>query len=330
MFSLKNNPVANAVKSYLREAIITQETPWYNDIAVAKAKAERDISNQDVLQKVFDLIEKGYCVVPNTVDSKKIDAALESYQSWKMRNLNAIKPFMRNEIALDRIINIHNTLTDFLPLFTENTSLQIQDFLNQGETALYTSLFFEQGSTQGIHRDIPVFWTYPGCQYFGTWLAMEKTDHQNGPLIVMAKGHLLPQIDRAKIGAEFFVNANDIPANNEEMWNRYQTQVREMCTKMGLVEEEVHVNKGDTIIWHPLLPHGGAPIVDWNRTRYSFVVHTTPVNVPVYHQDVFFNPQRKVFKKAQWGYQKIGNRHIASTGGLSIGHGHSFDFSTLS
>jgi phytanoyl-CoA hydroxylase len=326
--TLKDNPIANYIKAIFREEIIKGEAPWY-DSDQAFEQFEKDIKDPFLKSKVIDMATKGYCVIENSVDRNQIDLALESYLSWKKRNQESLKPFMRNDIAVDRIINIHNTLAEFAPLFSKNKALEVQDYLYKKETNLYTSLFFEQGSTQGIHRDIPVFWTTPGCQYFGTWVALEDTDAQNGPLIVMPKGHKIPTIDRGKIGREFYKNPNDIPSQNEDMWNSYQEKVRESCKNAGIVEEQVHVKKGDTIIWHPLLPHGGAPIVDWSRTRYSLVVHTTPVDVPIYHQDVFFNPNKRVLKKAKWGYDTINGRKLAQTGQLSIGHGSTFDFSSL-
>lgn len=329
MTSLKNNLIANSIRSYLRENVIKGDRPWYDEDE-ALTIIEKQINDPFLKSKVMDMVTKGFCVVENSVDSNQIDKAMESFFAWKKRHSADLKPFMRNEIALDRIINIHNTLPEFTPLFTENKSLKVQDYLYKSDTALYTSLFFEQGSTQGIHRDIPVFWTLPSYHYFGTWVALEATDKDNGPLIVMAKGHKIPVIDRAALGREFHADPNNIPANNEEMWNSYQSKVRSLCAEMGLVEEQVHVNKGDTIVWHPLLPHGGAPILNWERTRYSLVVHTTPVGVPVYHQDVFFNPTKRVPKKPVWGYDEKNGRKIAQTGGLSIGHGSTFDFSKLS
>jgi ectoine hydroxylase-related dioxygenase (phytanoyl-CoA dioxygenase family) len=96
---------------------------------------------------------------------------------------------------------------------------------------------------------------------------------------------------------------------------------------LGLFAEEVYVEKGDTIIWHPLLAHGGAKYKDLSRTRLSFVVHTTPDNVPVFHTDVFFNPGKKV-QKFKDAYRKVGDRNV-SYGKLSIGHKDDFDFGSL-
>ena len=88
-------------------------------------------------------------------------------------------------------MNIHATLPQFWPLFSTNKALQIQDYLFGMENILYTSLFFETGTSQAIHRDTPLFWTKPANMYFGTWLAFEKTDFENGPLIVIPGSHRL-------------------------------------------------------------------------------------------------------------------------------------------
>ena len=82
----------------------------------------------------------------------------------------------------------------------------------------------------------------------------------------------------------------------------------------------VHVQKGDTILWHPQLPHGGAPIRDLKRSRLSLVMHTTPRGVPVYHQDAFFNPARPFPTTAPWTYKPFQGRLYASHGAVSFGH----------
>jgi ectoine hydroxylase-related dioxygenase (phytanoyl-CoA dioxygenase family) len=88
-------------------------------------------------------------------------------------------------------------------------------------TCLHSSLFFEVGSAQDIHRDIPLFWTNPANSYFGTWLALEDTDADNGPLLVVKGSHKLPLLDRAKITSEVYSNFNDIKDIDDDLWNIY-------------------------------------------------------------------------------------------------------------
>jgi hypothetical protein len=49
-------------------------------------------------------------------------------------------------------------------------------------------------------------------------------------------------------------------------------------------------------------------------------MHTTPVGVPVYHQDVFFNPKKLVPEKAPWVYIDQGDRKYASHEHVDFAH----------
>jgi ectoine hydroxylase-related dioxygenase (phytanoyl-CoA dioxygenase family) len=167
--------------------------------------------------------------------------------------------------------------------------------------------------------------------YFGTWVALEKTDRENGPLVVIPGSQRLPLLNRDAIAREKYSDLSQIKRMDNDLWNSYQGKIARLCQETGLKEEEVHVQKGDTIIWHPLLVHGGAKILDSARTRMSFVVHTTPKNIPVFHNDVFFNVEKPVVDEAPWEYDSIGGRFMMRTHNLSIGHANStFDFAQLS
>jgi ectoine hydroxylase-related dioxygenase (phytanoyl-CoA dioxygenase family) len=280
----------------------------------------------------LDFVNNGYVVVKNSVSHEDIDKAIEEFYSWKNRNQKNFLPvFYKEKDRLDRIVNIQSALPAFKALFYNNTSLELQDFLFQKKTSFYTSLFFEIGSSQDIHRDIPFFWTKPAYYYFGTWLALESTDKDNGPLVVLPGSHKIhPQnIDRASIAKMKYGDHDKIDPMDMELWYAYQSKIQDLCNQKSIEPQEVYVNKGDTIIWHPLLAHGGAQIMDPNRTRLSLVVHTTPHDVPVFHQDVFFNPKSKVRSNSGFTYENINNRHIPKNTTLNIGHHESFDFGSL-
>jgi len=51
------------------------------------------------------------------------------------------------------------------------------------------------------------------------------------------------------------------------------------------------MKKGDTLIWHPLLPHGGASIRDPGRSRKSIVFHYLPEATPISGLEAFFSAE---------------------------------------
>jgi phytanoyl-CoA hydroxylase len=156
---------------------------------------------------VLSIIIKGYAIIPNAVPDEKINLALNAFYGWKERNKSALVPSLfKSGQYLDRIINIHSLLPEFRSLFSSNESLAVQDFLFGAQASCYTSLFFESGTEQALHRDVTYFWTNPANYYFGMWTALEDVDCDNGALTVIPGSHKIGSIDRANIASKFYSN----------------------------------------------------------------------------------------------------------------------------
>jgi phytanoyl-CoA hydroxylase len=219
-----------------------------------------------------------------------------------------------------RFINFHLASPKMRRLFTENDlALAVQDAFFGARSSLYTSLFYEKGSSQDLHRDTPYFTTRPEHQYLGVWTALEDVDDNNGPLMVMPYGHRLPEEDRKAIAASVFPNGQ-IGHTSDELWVAYQTAVARRGEAAGLIRRSVTIQKGQTIIWHPQLPHGGSPILNPNRTRLSLVQHVTPENFQVYGLEAFFNPEMELPTEANWTYGNHKGRLYIDHGVVGFGH----------
>ncbi len=220
-----------------------------------------------------------------------------------------------------RLENLHAVMPSLLQLFYENKeALRFQDMMFGGETVLYTSLFYERGSAQDIHRDTPYFSTRPEYRYFGMWVALEDVDESNGPLMAVPCGNLLPELDREAIARRHYEDLDNLPPDSELLWSSYQRDVGDQCAANGLKLTPIPVKRGSTIIWHPHLPHGGSPITDISRTRFSLVMHTTPIGTPVYHQNAFFNPQKYFPTEPKFDYKSSGGRSYVEQNVMSFGH----------
>jgi phytanoyl-CoA hydroxylase len=284
------------------------------------------ISGMDIDEQVrkhaLEVIEKGYTVVPRAIPDAKCRALIERFERFERNNAEILSPHKLENGRFPRIVNLHNVLGDLVDLFVENSVwLQVQDLLFGAPTVLYTSLFYQVGSQQSVHRDTPVFSTRPEYLYFGTTVYLEPADDENGCLEVIEGGHKMPELEREAIALARFRSLDEVPATDNDLWVDYQNGVAAQAKSLGLVTKRLHVQAGDSLIWHPQLPHGGSPINDPGRTRYSLVMHNTPVDMAVYHQDVFFNPGKVVSGKAPWAYREVKGRQIADQGG-SINFGH--------
>ncbi len=279
----------------------------------------------EVREYLRELNEEGFVVIRGGFPEGVVEEVLASVKSVLSRNASIFGKHIDGDGHYPRIINLHTLHAALLRLFTENAAaLAVQDAFFDARTSLYTSLYYERGSAQSIHRDTPYFCTRPEYRYLGVWVALEDANELNGCLEAVRKGHLVPELDREAIALEHYKTLDEIPpgapAGEDVLWDIYQTRVMQACSERGLRPELVKAQAGDVVIWHPQLPHGGSQIQDLRRTRHSFVMHVTPEGTPVYQQDVFFNPRKPMPEKAKWSYRKCAGRKYADFHNIDIGH----------
>jgi len=270
---------------------------------------------------IEELLTEGVTVIRRSVPATLCDEVRSGFLDFERKNEKIFRPYRDEHNHYPRIVNLHVVYKPLFELFRRNVvALAVQDYLFDRETVLYTSFFYKRGSGFSIHRDTPFFATKPDYLYLAVWVALEDIDQDNGPLMFVKRGHTIPEVDREGIARRFYSDLDAIEPGSSQLWNEYQSEVVRQCEAAGFSSEPVCISKGDTIIWHPQTPHGGAEIRDFNRTRYSLVMHTTPVGVPVYHLNFFFNPSKAVSGEAPWSYIRQDGRQYADFREVSFAH----------
>ena len=292
-------------------------TLWFDCENYKDTQTWSNLNDRDK-RYVEEMRSKGYVIVDNSVNPNLLDSAVNSYHSWVEKNKKGYEQNRKEDGNPPRVVDLHNDLVEVQRLFTANEAVRVQDFLFGYETSIYTSLFFETSTQQPIHRDAPVFRTSPENYYFGMWVALEDAGYENGSLIVIEGGHRI-YIDQFELVREILGERQDlyeIPQLDNNLWNCYQDTVAKTCLRKGLSKKQVYMKKGQTLIWHPLLPHAGGKIRKDGATRKSIVFHTVPIGVPVYRCNVFFNYNlQKVTNRSRFQYREIeGGRHTAYFG----------------
>jgi ectoine hydroxylase-related dioxygenase (phytanoyl-CoA dioxygenase family) len=181
-----------------------------------------------------------------------------------------------------------------------------------GRATLYTSLFFELGSQQPLHRDTPYFYSGGDGGYMGVWVALDNVDENNGALMVVEGSHKLPEPDLIALREQFHPSGN-VPASSPELFDAYNLLLADAANMKGLPIKSCCVQRGDMIIWNPATLHGGLSHIDKSRTRRSFVMHITPKNMPMQHMDYFFD-RSKIIKPIEKNYLPIGSDRLISAG----------------
>jgi len=128
----------------------------------------------------------------------------------------------------------------------------------------FQTLNFPFGTSQRVHSDTIHFSSIPRGYMAGVWVALEKIDENNGPLVYYPKSHKLPYYNLDNL---------DINKNNNEKYKIYEEKIFEMVNQKCLIKNLGIMQKGTAIIWHANLLHGGLKVKDKTRTRHSQVTH---------------------------------------------------------
>lgn len=269
---------------------------WGNDFDSLSENLSRDTKHTDEQKKlIHDFYKNGFVKLDGMISSDDCDKAISSFDEWVVQNLDKMPKKLRRNIELPRVINIHSDVEEFRDLISKNKTLT--DFVSVllgYQMSIYTSLTFKYGTEQPLHIDTPVFRTAPEDFYFGVWIALEDATTENGCLRALKGGHAVDRVDPYSFFESQGIDAEDIPPSARGLWAPYQDQTVANCKNHGCEEVLIPAKKGDVVIWHPQLPHGGSAIRKENMTRYSAVYHVVPRGTPVYQADVFFNKDRQL------------------------------------
>ena len=154
---------------------------------------------------------------------------------------------------------------------------EIVELLTGKESKPRASINFLKGSNQGLHTDSAVFHTKPVEHLIGAWVALENIDENSGPLVYYPKSHLEPTYH----GFDNHPLTNLRTVNKEIARDYGESFIISLAEKYD--RKKFLGNKGQVLLWHGGLIHGGSEIIDEKLSRKSFVLHYMPDNADLYN-----------------------------------------------
>jgi len=269
----------------------------------------------NIKEHISNIQNNGFTIIKNEINIDLIDKVVSDFDYWCSLEQNNFKNFNK-----DRVTNFHVYSKNTKDLVTNNYVNDILTSLFNKEQVIYSSLTFREGTSQHYHRDTPHFYTNPIDQYYGIWYALEDIDVNAGPLKYYIGSHKLECNDGYKIFNDILKNNPEykLSANDYTCILDYNNRILDLCKELNLtcIDEKSYINKinkGDIIIWHPKLLHGGSDIINPTLTRYSMVTHNVPINTQVFNANHFFTstPTNEYLNnKCTYNYIKHNNINI--------------------
>jgi ectoine hydroxylase-related dioxygenase (phytanoyl-CoA dioxygenase family) len=196
--------------------------------------------------------------------------------------------------AVDRTMNFHRESAAARELLEDRRLLRLVGALLGSRPVLFQSIYFNWGSQQHPHSDYMFMTTDPAMSLCGVWIACEDVAEDAGPLVYYPGSHRIPNegipgrhaADEGRIQAEIEADeatlreryAAEMDAAKQSLatcmlYERWTHELDEALAAGGFEPRAFLPAKGDLIVWHANLVHGGSPIARPNRTRRSLVAH---------------------------------------------------------
>lgn len=198
--------------------------------------------------------------------------------------------FRANPVAPERFRNGWKQLASVKSLAV---APQVLDALHQlwGRKALaFQTLNFPIGTSQKAHSDIIHFNTEPSGFMAGVWIALEDIDESNGPLMYFPGSHKMAEMTMADLKLQA----------GREHYPEYEIAIEQLLAENELKPTLGTVKKGEAIIWHSNLLHGGHPHKDVKRSRHSQVTHYFFENCRYYTPLLYNQDDEKKFDNPEW------------------------------
>ncbi len=241
------------------------KTAIENCVAFSRLSDENKISVQS-------FHDNGYVILRNFFSPEAIDNANRELD--KLLASGMVKFKYRNKI----MFAIYESVV--LRGMGENKDLlELLSLLMGREAVLFQSINFINGSEQRTHSDSIHMTTYPLGGLSAAWVAMEDVGAGQGPLHYYPGSHKLPYYLNKDYG-----NEGTYLMTGQKTYTEYEDFMQQKIHELGLKKETFTAEKGDLLIWHANLFHGGEPHVDKSKTRKSMVFHYFAKDVICYHE----------------------------------------------
>jgi ectoine hydroxylase-related dioxygenase (phytanoyl-CoA dioxygenase family) len=102
----------------------------------------------------------------------------------------------------------------------------------------------------------------------GVWIALQDVQSESGPLIYFPGSHRLPYLSARSLGLD-----RDVVMEEQYPQRFFEPSWQQAVNEHAFEKQQFLPKRGDLLIWHANLLHGGEPVQDKSSRRWSQVNH---------------------------------------------------------
>ncbi|MCF2506687.1 phytanoyl-CoA dioxygenase family protein [Dyadobacter sp. CY107] len=251
----------------------------------------------DMADKLRNWEQNGYVVLEKIIPEAMIDNFWGDFQKlvqnpdkydlsvridldeFKPNQERNIKEFPK-EALLGKYVKIndfHNSSVAGKKLMTHPYIVSFLEAIFNQKIVVMQSLVFMYGSQQPTHQDFPWVTAKIPSHLAAAWIALEDIKIDSGPLYYYIGSHKMPKFNFGS-GILFKKDSTKSPLE-------FAQYLDQTCAEHQYPRETLLIKKGDVLIWHAALAHGGSMITNPEQTRKSFVCHYSTEQALPYHRN---------------------------------------------
>jgi len=227
---------------------------------------------EKIQRSLLDWSEKGYLIAEGFFDGPTADNIQR--EADRLQSTGKLRPTPDNKLLF---ANHHSRDIRRITLDERLTSLL--SFILDKEVVPFQTINFTHGSNQRAHSDSIHMTTYPLGYLIAVWIALEDTNMDNGPLFYYPGSHRLPYL----LNEDFNEGSTGLHLGKKDYVD-YEDRIAALIEEKQLKKEVFLAKKGDVLVWHANLIHGGLPVRNPGLTRKSMVIHYFAKDVIKYHE----------------------------------------------
>lgn len=267
-------------------------------------RAAGSIAPEEVDQ-LRDFRANGFITIKNAVPVRLVDELNDDVRrAWASKSERIKVQTAHGEYKSVQAVPENQILAKLLDVYVYSNAARQASFAERikrfihivfdDEINAFQNLTFQVGSTQSIHKDGAYVVVSEPMKFIASWIAREDIRLGSGELVYYPGSHHFDDFEFAEGRLHW-----DSAVDGNEIHRTFLTFLHEEAARKNITLERFVCGKGDALIWHPGLAHGGAEIKDPSLTRMSYVTHYCPLTVKPHYFS--FAPERAKTRKVSEG-----------------------------
>jgi hypothetical protein len=259
--------------------------PWLdspNALAEINQQQESGVLSAEEAEYCRQWVRDGIIILKGAIDKSFLDRVWKTYEQKIAEGIVPVQPekVAEEDPYIGRFLNTHFLVPEINEVLHHETILNAIQTLLGRKPKPFQTITSHKGSQQGVHSDSIHMTTYPLGYLVAAWVAFEDIHPDSGPLVYYPGSHRLPYLFSEDIG----IDLNDFRERGYLPFHeKYEPAIQKTIQDHQLVPAYFHAEKGDVLIWHANLLHGGSIRNNLQYSRKAVVCHYFVEGAVCYH-----------------------------------------------